>query len=116
MFNLSKFKDRSMLLLTGVCFAFLAWGFFHYISDTAFIWLLLAMYIAEIYENKRILKRQHELKKTQPKQEPSAEVLALVHKGERVSAIKMYRKQTDAELKEAINVIDSLSGALSPDI
>jgi len=104
-----------MLLLTGVCFAFLAWGFFHYISDTAFIWLLLAIYLAEMYENKRLLKRLHELKKNQPRQEPSAEVMALVQNGERVSAIKMYRNQTDAELKEAIDVIDALSISLSSD-
>jgi hypothetical protein len=113
MFKVSKFKDRLMLLLTGVCFAFLAWGFFHYIGDTAFILLLLAIYLAEMYENKRLLKRLYEFKQIQPKQEPSAEVLALVHKGERISAIKTYRKQTDAELKEAIDVIDAIK-ALRP--
>jgi hypothetical protein len=111
MFNLPKIKDRSLLLFTGVCLAFLAWSFFHYIGDTAFIWLLLAMYCIETFENGRLRKRLHEYKRTQPKQEPSAEVLAFVHAGNRASAIKAYRKQTGAELKEAIDAIDSTSSA-----
>lgn len=42
-------------------------------------------------------------------QEPSAEVLALAQSGKRISAIKAYRRQTDAELKEAKEVIEKYS-------
>ena len=40
-------------------------------------------------------------------QEPSAEVLALVHSGKKIEAMKMYRKQTGVGLKDAKEVIDA---------
>ncbi len=50
--------DRTLLLLTAVVAAAFAWGYFHILGESAFIWLLLLMNVALTVENRRLRKLQ----------------------------------------------------------
>ena len=75
-------------------------------SESAMVWVGLAMVLLSlivVFLNRPKQRNVAELPK------PSDVVIALISGGEKIAAIRSYRKQTGASLLEASRVIDASS-------
>ena len=115
-------KDRILLILAGLLCAMLAWFFWHETQATGFsilLWLLLLALWASIgdmahrlesTEKRLALLLQHFNIDPDTVILTSPHVRQLLDAGDKIQALKAYRKETGASLKQAKEAIEIHAG------